>query len=77
MRGWAITFDPAVGVVLGSGLGVQGVLVAGERAAVEAELVGVGNKSVVPLVFILSDLETCLWVLTQQPEHPGHTHSPH
>jgi hypothetical protein len=52
MRGDGITFDPAVGVVLGSGLGVQGVLVAGERAAVEAELVGVGNKSVVPLVFI-------------------------
>ena len=52
MRGNGITFDPAVGVILSSGLGVQGVLVAGERAAVEAELVGVGNKSVVPLVFI-------------------------
>lgn len=45
-EGDGITFDPAVGVVLSSGLGVQGVLVARKRAAVEAELVGVGNESV-------------------------------
>jgi hypothetical protein len=45
------TFDHAVGVVLSSGLCVQGVLVPRELAAVETELIRVSNESVkYPLV---------------------------
>lgn len=47
-----LTLNHAVGIVLCSRLGVQGILVSQELAAIEAELIGICNESIIVSLYI-------------------------
>jgi hypothetical protein len=47
-----LTLNHAVGIVLSSRLGVQGILVSQELAAIEAEPIGIRDESIIMSLYI-------------------------